>query len=263
MPELPDVEVFRRYFEDTSLRQKIKSAKISDTRILEDISRPKLERALKNHKFTTTHRHGKYLLAKMENDTWLMLHFGMTGYLSYLEKKDEEPRHTRLLVTFTNGKRIAYVNQRIFGKLGLVQDMEKFIAEKSLGPDPLASDFDFAAFKEALGGRSGKVKSALMNQKAIAGIGNVYSDEILFQAGIHPEANISDLDEKMLKQLFRKTKHALQQVIKYQANPQNMPKSYLLPHRGSDGKCPKDGAKIKKAKVGGRTAYFCPKHQNK
>jgi formamidopyrimidine-DNA glycosylase len=263
MPELPDVETFRRYFNSTSLRQQIRKARVLETRLLENVSRKTLERELEHGEFTATRRHGKYLFAEFHEDAWLMLHFGMTGYLAYLEKKQEKPRHTRLLITFTNENHLAYVNQRKLGKIAFVKNIHDFLEENSLGPDPLAPDFDYAAFKQAIEGRSGKIKSVLMNQKVIAGIGNVYSDEILFQARLDPRVGIQELDEKALKKLYKKLKDVLEKVVDYKADPENMPNSYLLPHRSAGARCPRDRHKLEKIKVGGRTAYYCPHHQSR
>jgi formamidopyrimidine-DNA glycosylase len=262
MPELPDVETFRKYFDSTCLRQQIKEASVMETRLLENVSKKTLERKLANGKFTATRRHGKYLFAKFHESGWLMLHFGMTGYLAYLKEKEDEPGHTRLLITFTNNNRLAYVNQRKLGKIGLVKNIQDFLEQRSLGVDPLSSEFDYAAFKETIEGRRGKIKSVLMNQKIFAGIGNVYSDEILFQSGLDPRASIQDLDEKTRKNLYKKLKHVLDKAIDYEADPKKMPKSYLLHHRTAGANCPKDGYKLEKVKLGGRTAYYCPRHQS-
>ncbi|RJP16198.1 MAG: Fpg/Nei family DNA glycosylase [Candidatus Abyssobacteria bacterium SURF_5] len=263
MPELPDVETFRRYFESTSLGRTIERVDVLDRRMLDDISPRKLQLALAKKKFTDSVRCGKYLLANVSNDGSLTLHFGMTGYLAYLTDGQEPPRHTRVLIQFTNGDRLAFVNQRIFGRVGLVEDADRLRELKSLGPDALASNLDLDAFRKIVAGRIGKIKAILMNQKLIAGIGNIYSDEILFQAGVHPETRARDLDEAALKHLFRSMKQVLEEVIECQADSRKIPESFLLSHRSRDGRCPKDGKKLSRAKILGRTAYFCPEHQFK
>ncbi len=228
---------------------------------LEYASKSKIGRELKGRRFTSTQKHGKYLLARLNSGRFLMVHFGMTGYLAYLERDRTEPCHTRLLLCCRNGKRLAYVNQRKLGKIGLVEDIEKFLREKSLGPDSLNAGFTFTRFKKLLSTRKAKIKSVLMNQKVIAGIGNVYADEILFQTGVHPETRATSLDDKTLRLLFRKMREVLQKTIRYQADAHRMPRTFLLPNRSPGNQCPRDAHKLRTVKISGRTAYYCPAHQ--
>jgi len=107
------------------------------------------------------------------------------------------------------------------------------------------------------------VKSILLNQKLIAGIGNIYADEILFRTRIHPATQISALKDKAIANLFRSTRYILQKAIKAKANVDLMPKSWLLPHRGKRGKCPRCGRELKSSTIGGRTAWFCSRCQKR
>jgi formamidopyrimidine-DNA glycosylase len=130
-----------------------------------------------------------------------------------------------------------------------------------LGPDVL--DLDLGEFRKILGKHRGAVKSTLMNQRLIAGIGNIYADEILFRVRMHPATEISRLGDKTLAKLFRATRFILENAIAAQADVNQMPKSWLLPHRGKSGKCPHCGRKLRSAKIGGRTAWFCAHCQRK
>lgn len=187
---------------------------------------------------------------------WLLLHFGMTGRLKYFQDMAEDPPHDRLLVTFENGYHLALEDQRMPGKVDLIGDPEDFVEEHELGPDLL--DLDFSSFRERLRGRKGAVKSVLMNQQLFAGVGNIYSDEILFQARIHPKTGVERLDEKSVKKLHDETQRVLRAAIQRGANPQELPDSFLLPHRREGERCPRDNSEIQKIKVSGRTAYYCP-----
>jgi formamidopyrimidine-DNA glycosylase len=109
----------------------------------------------------------------------------------------------------------------------------------------------------------GALKSILMNQQSIAGIGNIYADEILFHAHMHPATETARLNDKRRSQLFRAMGRVLQKAIAYQADVNRMPKSWLLPHRGKGGKCPRCGRELKSSKIGGRTAWFCPHCQRR
>jgi formamidopyrimidine-DNA glycosylase len=129
-----------------------------------------------------------------------------------------------------------------------------------LDPDALQISLD--DFQEALSGSRASIKSALMNQQIVAGIGNVFSDEILFQAGVHPARKAGDLDEKTLKSLFKAMGKVLDKAIQAGADPDRFPKSFILSHRHGDEKCPKCSGRIKSKKISGRTAFFCPKCQS-
>jgi formamidopyrimidine-DNA glycosylase len=263
MPELPDVEVFRKYLNATSLHQKIREVKFHDRGMLKGISGPKLKSALEGQSFRSTDRHGKYLFAELESGSWLVLHFGMTGFLKYFKHKDKEPPHDRLLVTFSNGYHLAYDCQRKLGEIGLVDDREVFVTERDLGLDALAPDFNLAAFKKTLSrSKRSSVKSALMNQKRMAGIGNVYSDEILFQAEIRPESRVKNLAEEQLEKLFRELKGVLRRAIQCRAQPERFPRSYIIPHRRGDGTCPSCSRRLERKKISGRSAYYCTRCQS-
>jgi formamidopyrimidine-DNA glycosylase len=101
-------------------------------------------------------------------------------------------------------------------------------------------------------------KSTLMNQHIIAGIGNVYSDEILFQASVHPRAKINGLNGRTLEAMYCAMKEVLQVAIEHQAIPGDFPDSYIIPRRHGDGACPKCGSALERVKVSGRSAYYCP-----
>ena len=259
MPELPDVEILKQYIDSTSLYHTIEKVMVRNPKILRNVTAQALRETLTARKFQTTRRHGKYLLVHLDDGPWLTLHFGMTGRLEYFKDMHKDPPYDRLLISFANGFHLAYVCQRMLGEVGLAEDAKSFVREKNLGPDAL--DLNFPAFKKILEGRMGAIKSTLMNQQHIAGIGNVYSDEILFQAGLHPDTRANRLDEEMLQKLFRGMRIVLQTAIVNQADPDRLPRSYLLLQRHRDGKCPCCEGELKRIKISGRTAYYCPKCQ--
>src|SRR5439155_3826382 len=188
-------------------------------------------------------------------DLWLRLHFGMTGSLQYFERKRQAPKHTRVLFVFANTHRLAFEDQRKFGEVGLLKDIDEFLKKRGLGPDAL--DITLSQFREILGKHRGSVKTILLNQNVIAGIGNIYADEIVFRARIHPATQVSTLKEKTVAKLFRAARYILEKAIEAKADMDRMPKSWLLPHRGRGGKCPRCGRELKSSTIGGRTAWFC------
>ena len=255
MPELPDVETFKQYFDATSLHQRIDDVDVRDAYILKDVSARELARGLKGHRFESSRRHGKHLFVRADHDLWLRLHFGMTGSLHYFKAEEQAPRHTRVLFVFANAHSLAFEDQRKFGEIGLVEDVNKFLKERALGPDAL--DITLSQLREIFAKHRGAVKTILLNQKLIAGIGNIYADEILFRTRVHPATQISSLSGKTVTKLFRATRCILKRAIEANADVALMPKSWLLPHRGKGGKCPGCGRKLRSATIGGRTAWFC------
>lgn len=261
MPELPDVAVNKQYLDATALHQQIEEVEVRDTLVLSDITSEALRNGLRSHTLESSRRHGKYLFAEISEDGWLLLHFGMSGDLDYFKGRDA-PEYTQVLLSFTNGYHLAYTSRRKLGMVGIVEAVEEFVEEQDLGPDALSPDFDLAAFRDALSGRRGMVKSTLMNQEIMAGIGNVYSDEILFQAGVHPRTAVNDLREETVKDLYRAMQDVLQTAIDCKAKPDEMPATYLIRHRQEDADCPRCGGRVKRVDVSGRSGYYCPCHQD-
>ncbi len=261
MPELPDVESFRRYFDATSLHQRIDDVDVRNAYVLKGVSGRELARRLKGRSFESTRRHGKHLFVRADSNVWLRLHFGMSGFLRYFKGEEKAPPHTRVLFVFAKDYRLAFDDQLKFGEVGLVNEVDEFLKKRALGPDAL--DIDLAEFKEKLARHRGAVKSILMNQRLIAGIGNIYTDEILFHARIHPATQITRLGNKHINRLFAAMRHVLEKAIEYQADVDRMPQSWLLPQRGKGGKCPRCGRGLKSSKIGGRTAWFCPHCQRR
>jgi formamidopyrimidine-DNA glycosylase len=256
VPELPDIEIFKRYMDATSLHQKIRSVEVRDERILGAASVRKLRSILEGCSFESTRRHGKNLFVELDDGGWMLMHFGMTGSLAYFENPEDEPPYSRLLYTFENGCHLALDDARMFGKVDLIEDPEAYARDKELGPDPL--ELDAASFRERLRGTRGGIKATLINQKMLAGIGNLYSDEILFQARIHPTTSVAQLDDLTLENLHKETLRVLNKAIEQEAYPQELPDSFLLSHRQEGERCPRGNGYIRKLKAAGRTAYFCP-----
>jgi formamidopyrimidine-DNA glycosylase len=264
MPELPDVELFKRHLDDTSLGRRIGKVAVNDARILASVSAREFSRYLEGKRFEDSRRHGKHLLVRLAGDGWLTMHFGMTGHLHYFEDPADDPKYDRVRFDFERGH-LAYVNRRMLGRVGLAEDADAFIRDEELGPDALDAAFDLAALERAIDGRRRDVKSLLMDQSVIAGIGNIYADEILFQARLHPKLPLQELDDRQRKGLFHALKEVLKTAIDSGAGAEQflerLPSRYLLPAREKGGRCPRCGSEILTFKHQGRTTYFCPKCQ--
>jgi formamidopyrimidine-DNA glycosylase len=187
------------------------------------------------------------------------MHFGMTGALAIYGEAGQEPGHARLVLDFADGGHLAFDDQRRFGRLELADDPDAHVEAAGLGPDALAIPREtFAA--RVCGGR-GMIKPALMDQEKIAGIGNVWSDEILFQAGIAPERRADTLDGDALARLHATMRRVLRRAAEAGGDPARLPRDWLAPHRGADGTCPRCGGALVARKVSGRTAHLCPRCQ--
>lgn len=264
MPELPEVELFKRHFDRTSLGRAIRRVTVKDARIVKP-SAARLAAALAGARLGASRRHGKYLLIALGKPGWLVLHFGMNGSLRHFVRDADEPPYDRLRLDFADGHHLAYVNPRRIGRVELVADAAGFIAAEKLGPDALDPRLRPAAFARAVAARRRDVKSVLMDQSVIAGIGNIYSDEILFQARLHPRARADRLDEASLRRLFAKARSVLRTAIRRGAGSEQalerLPRGFLLPQRRKGGRCPRCGGAIATLSFGGRTAYYCPRCQ--
>lgn len=255
MPELPEVETFKRYLDSTSLHQKITGIDVRDAYVLKRVSQRELARRLKGRLFENSRRHGKHLFVRAGNELWLRLHFGMTGSLEYLQQHQEAPKTARVIFRFAYNCRLGFDDQRKFGEIELIEDVDEFLQTRRLGPDAL--EISISQFKAIVGKHRGAVKAILLNQQLIAGIGNLYADEILFRACMHPATAAVSLSDKDLRRLFRAMRYVLVKAIALKTDFNRLPKSWLLTHRGKRGRCPRCGRALKSATTGGRTSWFC------
>ena len=259
MPELPEVESFGKYLDRTSLDKIIEKVDVKNPELLQNVEADVLKEKLEGHKFKYTKRYGKYTLTSLDNDFWLILHYGMTGRLKYFKNQDDAPHYDRILITFEDESHLAFDDPRKFGKINLASSIEDFVKEKKLGPD--ATEIDLKAFKQIFERKKGAIKSVLMDQHIIAGIGNIYSDEILFQACIHPKAPANKLNSAQIERIFKVMNSVLKTSVDKRINDKELPDSFIIPHRKKNGKCPNSDTKLKTIKVSSRTAYYCPQCQ--
>jgi len=255
MPELPEVETFKRYLDSTSLHRRITGVEVRDAYVLRGVSSRELARRLNGRRFENSVRHGKHLFVRAGDDLWLRLHFGMTGSLEYLRNDEVPPKTARVIFRFADNCRLAFDDQRKFGEIELIESIDEFLQARRLGPDAL--EIGLLQFKAIVGKHRGAVKAILLNQQLIAGIGNLYADEILFRARMPPATEAVRMSEKDLKRLFRATRYVLDKAIALKTDFNRLPKSWLLTHRGKRGRCPRCGRALKFATIGARSSWFC------
>jgi formamidopyrimidine-DNA glycosylase len=265
MPELPDVEIFHRLAQRRARGRVIEQAAVSDPGILEGVAPAALRRRIEGRRTRSAARHGKHLFLVLDEGGALAMHFGMNGSLRFVATGEEDPAYTRLRLDLGKGEGLAYVNPRRIGRVSLCDSVADFVAEAGLGPDALDPALDLAAFKALLRNSRRDLKAVLMDQALLAGIGNIYSDEILFQARLHPAAAANRLDATAAQRLFAAMRRTLETAIASEAGSEHgaerLPKDFLLPQRHRGGHCPRCGTALATLKQSGRTGYFCPNCQ--
>ena len=244
----------RQYASANALNKEISEIGYHDDHVLES-SKQKISKYLKGKHFTDTRRRGKYLILKTP-DNWLLLHFGMTGKLKYFQTNGNIPEYSAMVMNFTNGHSLAYISKRKLGKVTVTQDVKAFFEEHHIGKDALEADS--SEFKALMTKKSGGLKSALMDQATVSGIGNIYADEILFQEKLHPETKVKSLGDSNLSSLYNTMRRVMKIAIRHRAKPEDLPKTYLLSVREEGKDCPDCSGKINKITVNGRGTYICP-----
>ena len=255
MPELPEVETFRRYLERTSLCQRIAWAKVYGERLFSGCPAD-LEAVLRGREFVTALRHGKYVLLKTDAGSHLVIHFGMTGSPHY--HSERPPDHVRFHIEFENGHELALSDMRRFGRIGMFDDVADLLETKGLGPDALSSSRE--EFGQRLKGARA-VKAALLDQRVLAGVGNLYADEVFFQSGIHPETRVDELDENEVSSIHGNIVFVLRSSLEVGTEFSRLPKEFLLRNRGEGCRCPRCDSVLERGKVAGTTTYLCPECQ--
>ena len=257
MPELPEVEGFRKYFEGTSLNQEITKIEIDDPKLVK-IPAEEFRESIIGNSFASTDRIGKYFFAHLSNGNTTVFHFGLTGKFYYFSNEDP-PRFTRVLFHFADGFKLAFINMRKFGWVDLITDIAEYQKKKGLGTD--AQQITFDEFREKFQKRKSFIKPKLMDQKIMAGVGNWIADEILYQSRLHPESLIQNLDEQDFRNIYEKMQHILNVAVKEESNYESFPEYFFIHNRKDDGICHHTGEPVERIEVGGRGTYFSPKHQ--
>jgi formamidopyrimidine-DNA glycosylase len=275
MPEIPEVEAFA-YLAKKCLDKTITSIDIADKKVIQKIDSNIFKKGLIGQEFNSVERKGKYLILLLRpSKRKLIMHFGLTGFL-VITKDDEKIRFSQVTFHFKKGGSLHWCDVRKFGKLWLVDSIDKVKSIADLGPDALSLSLQkFMQLSHA--SESKNIKAFLMDQSIIAGIGNEYSDEILFQAEVDPHHKVSDLSDEILKKIYKKMHIILKYAIQLRKkHVQDVTKnrlfseedstifknSYLQAHRHTDMICPKNrNHMLKKAIIAGRSAYYCPKDQ--
>ena len=282
MPELPEVQTTVDGLNKTVRGKTIVSVwtdyKSHFYKGKKDIKDPKFftqfQKEVSGQKIKSAERRGKHILINLSNDQTIIVHMKMTGYFYYDPKPNTKFVH--LLFTLNNNKKLAFSDMRKFAKVTLIKTSEvsQSIHIKPLGPEPLDPSFELRAFRLQLKKKpGGKIKQVLLDQTIISGIGNIYSDEILWRSNTHPISIVNKIPDANLKLMFKATKETLRRGIDFGGDSMSDYKNidgekghfqdHHMAYRRTKLPCLKKncGGMMAKIVIGGRSAHFCPKHQ--
>jgi formamidopyrimidine-DNA glycosylase len=256
MPELPEVELVRQYLEEHVRGRRISMVAVADEGILENIAPRRLQAHLRGKVFETVRRHGKQLFLELAGGGCMTMHLGMTGEATFYQQERAPFKHDRLSVRFEDDGLLVYNDSRKFGAISWAKSMQAFIALKHLGPDAL--QISKPDFIDKVGSHRKAIKTTLLDQHVVAGIGNLYSDEILFQVKVHPLVEASSLSSMDLGKMHQMTRTVLHRSIKVRTAFSLLPRGYILRDRSLDAACPRHNGRLRPIVVNGRTAFICP-----
>ncbi|MEA3328749.1 MAG: DNA-formamidopyrimidine glycosylase [Candidatus Omnitrophota bacterium] len=267
MPELPEVETIKKGLEKFILNKSIKKVKVSEPRIVKSPGLKEFKRQLRGKTFQKIIRKGKYLIFQVSSRKFLIIHLKLTGRLIY----GQNDIKSRLNFLLSDNNYLNLNSRRLFTEVRLAADYKKFPGIAKLGFEPLSEDFSLDAFSRGIKNTKRKIKIILMDQTFIAGIGNIYAQEALFQAKIDPRREACSLNKQQVKKLHLALKKILKDAVKYRGSSVNN----YTDSRGEKGsfhlrlkvygrrgeKCFSCGTSLKRISLEGRTTCFCPKCQ--
>ena len=261
MPELPDVETVVRMLRRRVVGGRIDRIRVLDPSVVRSPAPALFARRVRGRAIQAVRRRGKYLLIRLEGGSTIVGHLRMTGDFSVVPRREPIRPHTRLVVGL-DGTDLRFTDQRRFGHVDLVAThaLDDFPALRRLGVEPLGPAFTPDRFRGILRTRRGSLKGLLLRQDLIAGIGNLYADEILFQARLRPARHVESLRPAEVRRLYHAIGDTLRRGVE-SLSRRRAAVGDLMQIRARDGACPRCGGPLRSATVAGRTTYFCPRCQ--
>ena len=267
MPELPEVETIRAQLEPRLVGRRLELVSILDSRLTRPLDPREVAAELEGARVEAVERRGKYLVLRLEGGAALLVHLRMTGSFGF-----EPTTHERALLELEGGDRLVYRDVRRFGTWLVVDAIERdpYLAAKN-GPEPLSPGFTSAWLASQLSRRKAALKSVLLDQRVVAGLGNIYADEALWRARLNPLRPANGLEPEEVSRLHRAIRAALRMGIERQGSTL---RDYATPDGSAGGMqeefrvygregepCPRCRTPIAKTRVGGRGTWFCPRCQ--
>ena len=271
MPELPEVETIRRDLEPLITGRTIEDCWISDNapRLVQLLPPDEFCRQLSGHKIEGLSRRGKYLIVDLDRGMMWVVHLRMTGRFQHFKEACPESPYLRAQFRLGDGSSLCFHDLRKFGMMWLVDDWA--LVNSNLGPEPLESEFDLAAFRSVLKRRAAPIKAVLLDQTVLAGVGNIYADEALFGAKIRPTRSANSLTKPAVTRLHQ----SVQDVLRVALGDRGSSFRDYVDASGREGghqlnvkvfrrtgqPCYICGTEIRRVKVGGRSTHYCPNCQ--
>lgn len=273
MPELPEVETIRRGLTCQVEGRQIVAVDIRLPRLITGQTAEEFIERVVGRRILLLDRRGKYLLFRLEDDMTLVIHLRMTGRLYCRKPNDAPDSYARLIFDLDNGDRLVFADVRTLGTLSALRSEELGIIHglATMGPEPLSTEFTIDYLTQVLASRKGKIKSLLLDQQIIGGLGNIYVDESLAMAGIHPERTGASISHEELSKLHQAINAVIHEALSHKGTT-------FRDYRDSYGKsgghqqhlrvygrkgeiCETCGERIVRTEVGGRGTHFCPNCQ--
>lgn len=272
MPELPEVETIRRGLERRALGRQITAVEVRNRAVIRG-NAARFAGAIAGGRIASVSRKGKALAIELERTgaaNYLVIRLGMTGQVTLVPSSTTLESHTHVILSLDEGA-LRFRDPRRFGRLWCATGSEVAQLFSSLGPDAL--EISEEEFESALRGRQGAIKALLLNQSVISGVGNIYADEALFEAGIHPETPAGSVSKARRSRLLQALRSVLSRAITLQGtsfrdyvdiegNPGNFEPQLLVYGRAGEA-CRRCGARIRRVVVSGRSSHYCPRCQRR
>ena len=269
MPELPEVETIARKLQQTILHRRIIDINVLWARTIDNLDPATFTSQVKDKTVRSISRRGKYLIVELDNGKKLVIHLRMSGRFGFQKSNsnDDQSKHTRVRMVLDNGLVLNYIDQRKFGRFYLVNSVSTIT--NKLGPEPLSTQFTVEWLTQALSRRSGQIKTLLLNQQFLAGLGNIYTNEALWNAQINPLRKANTLNEVDIKRLHNAIVEVLQQAVEnggtsladrqytFPDGQLGMHQLHLYVYNRAEEQCERCGNLIERIVQSQRSTYFC------
>ena len=276
MPELPEVETVRSGLEKWVLGWKISKVDVLHSRAVRNNTAYDLRKVLPGRKIVKVDRRGKYMWLLLDNDQALIIHLGMSGQVLLPSSKEAPHRHLRIRLSISEiDKEIHFVDQRTFGHMTL-DDLEDGIPKsvKKVAPDLFEPEFQQKVVVEKIRKSNSEIKKLLLDQGIMSGVGNIYADETLWRAKVHPEISTADLSKKKISSIIRFATEVMSEAIEQGGTSfddlyinvngeSGFFEQALAAYGRTDEPCPRCGTPIRRITFGARSSHFCPRCQKK
>jgi len=270
MPELPEVETVKRDLSQALKGLRFRDVRVHDRRVIRQKSVRSFTTGVKGKKILAVERRGKALIMRLSEGVFMVVQLMMTGQL-ILSKKEPKTRFTKVTFVLSNGRYLHYNDVRLFGRLQVVDDLNKLPYMRRIGPEPLDRKFNAKALAAILHQRQKPIKNLLLDHTCVAGIGNIYASEILFESRIRPERPAVSLTAAEVKRLYQATVAVLNRAIRSRGTSMytfrdaqdrkgNFIRQLKVYGRDEDP-CPRCRGAINRIWLAGRSTFFCSKCQ--